>query len=102
MKKLFLLVLTLQTVLLSVFAQLKVQNLLTENLSNPIGIDVQQPRFSWQLTSDKRNTLQTAYEIKVSSGKKSVWTTGKLPLINLFMYLITELRYNPEQNINGR
>ena len=78
MKKTFLLVFILQIVLLSVFAQLKVQNLLTENLSNPIGIDVQQPRFSWQLTSDKRNTLQTAYEIKVSSGKKSVWTTGKV------------------------
>ncbi len=78
MKKLLLLVLTLQSVLLSVFAQLKVQNLLTENLSNPIGIDVGQPRFSWQLTSDKKITLQTAYEVKISSGKKSVWATGKV------------------------
>src|SRR5688572_24029659 len=78
MKKMFLLVLILQIVLLSGFAQLKVQNLLTENLINPVGIDVQQPRFSWQLTSDKRNTLQTAYELKVSSGKKSLWATGKV------------------------
>jgi alpha-L-rhamnosidase len=78
MKKLFRLIGLLQIILLPVFAQLKVQNLLIENLSNPIGIDVQQPRFSWQSASDKKNTLQTAYEIKLSSGKKSVWSTGKV------------------------
>ncbi|MFC0771693.1 family 78 glycoside hydrolase catalytic domain [Terrimonas alba] len=59
-------------------AQLKVQNLLTENLSNPVGIDSKQPRFSWQLISDKRNTLQTAYEIKVSVDKNAVWSSGKV------------------------
>jgi alpha-L-rhamnosidase len=59
-------------------AQLKVQNLLTENLANPIGLDVQQPRFSWQLSASQRNSLQTAYEIKVSLGKKSVWSSGKV------------------------
>jgi len=70
MKKMALLVINLQIIFLPVFAQLKVQNLLIENLVNPIGIDVQQPRFSWQLSSPKRNTLQAAYEIKLSSGKK--------------------------------
>ena len=59
-------------------AQLKVQNLLTKNLSNPVGIDSKQPRFSWQLISDKRNTLQTAYEIKVSVDKNAVWSSGKV------------------------
>jgi alpha-L-rhamnosidase len=39
-------------------AQLKVQNLLTENLTDPIGLGVMQPRFSWQLVSDKKNTMQ--------------------------------------------
>ena len=78
MKKMALLVINLQIILLSVFAQLKVQNLLIENLVNPIGIDVQQPRFSWQLSSPKRNTLQAAYEIKLSSGKNEVWSTGKV------------------------
>src|SRR5690348_13748289 len=61
-------------------AQVKVQNLLTENLSNPIGLNVQQPRFSWQLSSEKRNVMQTAYELKVSttSGGSDVWNSGKV------------------------
>jgi len=59
-------------------AQVQVTNLLCENLTNPIGIDERQPRFSWQLTSDKRNVLQTAYEIKVTTGKSTVWSRGKI------------------------
>src|SRR6266498_2373939 len=65
-------------------AQLSVKNLLCENRSNPVGIDVTQPRLSWQLVSDKRSTVQTAYEIKVSTDqdvaaeKKQVWSSGKV------------------------
>ena len=59
-------------------AQVKLQSLLTENLTNPVGIDVQQPRFSWQLVSDLRNVSQTAYEIVVSSGKGAIWKSGKV------------------------
>lgn len=60
------------------FSQVTVKNLLCENLFNPIGLDVRQPRFSWQLGSDKRGVMQTAYEIKVTSEKKSVWNSGKV------------------------
>ncbi len=60
------------------FAQLTVTNLLTENRVNPIGIDAMQPRFSWQLNSDKQNVLQTAYEIKITSGKNNIWSSGKV------------------------
>ena len=67
-----------QLCLLINFAQVKIQHLLTENLTNPIGLDVQQPRFSWQLISDKRNIIQTAYELKVSADKGSLWKTGKV------------------------
>jgi len=59
-------------------AQVKLQNLLTENLVNPVGIDVQQPRFSWQLISDQKNVSQTAYEIIVGSGKGTMWKSGKV------------------------
>jgi len=65
-------------------AQVSVQNPRIENLSNPIGLDIQQPRFCWQLASERRNVLQTAYEIRVASnshdlvsGKKLLWTSGK-------------------------
>jgi alpha-L-rhamnosidase len=65
-------------------AQLKVQNLQTENLHDPISIDATTPRFSWQITSDKHNVMQTAYEIKVGSSgsntsvKDVLWDSGKI------------------------
>jgi alpha-L-rhamnosidase len=68
----------------STMAQVKVSNLLCENKINPVGITVIQPRLSWQLTSDKRNTTQTAYEIKVRSDAatsnkgKVIWNSGKV------------------------
>lgn len=62
----------------SISAQVKVVNLLTENQTNPIGLDALQPRFSWQLVSDQRNVSQSAYEIIVSSGKATAWKSGKV------------------------
>lgn len=59
-------------------AQLRVQKLLCENLVNPVGIDALQPRFSWQLSGEGRNLKQTAYELKVLSGSKTVWNSGKV------------------------
>ena len=60
------------------FTQVQVSNLLCENLSNPIGLDAAQPRLSWQLVSDKRDVMQTAYEIKVMSGKYVIWNSSKV------------------------
>ncbi len=59
------------------FPQVQVSNLLCENFSNPVGLDVIQPRLSWQIISDKKNVMQTAYEIKVSA-KSVVWNSGKI------------------------
>ena len=78
MKKTLLLVINIFLFVLYVCSQVKVQNLLTENFSNPIGIDAQQPEFSWQLASNERNILQTAYEIKVKLNKKQSWASGKI------------------------
>ncbi|HWI90727.1 MAG TPA: family 78 glycoside hydrolase catalytic domain [Flavisolibacter sp.] len=74
------------TILLSttINAQVKVQNLLVENLTNPVGMDVTLPRLSWQLLSAKRNVMQTAYEVKVgntsspSKEKNLQWSSGKI------------------------
>ena len=77
MKK-YLLTLIVQSLVLTCFSQLTVSHLLCENLVNPIGIGETHPRFSWQLSSDKRNLMQTAYELKVSAGKKTIWNTGKV------------------------
>ncbi|MEO6705544.1 MAG: family 78 glycoside hydrolase catalytic domain, partial [Ginsengibacter sp.] len=44
-----------------------------------------QPQFSWRLTSDKRNVMQTAYEIRIGSNydllkknKNLEWNSGKI------------------------
>ena len=65
-------------------AQVSVQNPRLENLVNPMGLDVLQPRFGWQLVAERRNVLQTDYEIRVaanstelSAGKKLLWNSGK-------------------------
>ncbi len=61
------------------FAQsLKVYDLKVEQLNNPIGLDLTQPRFSWKLESSMHNTMQTAYEILVATqpdfkDKNIVW-----------------------------
>jgi alpha-L-rhamnosidase len=60
------------------FAQLSVANLRTENQTNPVGLDITKPRFSWELVSDKRNVMQTAFEIEVKDSKNTVWSSGKI------------------------
>lgn len=84
MKKIYFLFLNIFTCVSVAMAQVQVQNLSTENRSNPIGLDVPRPHFSWQLVSAKRNVQQTAYEIRVANdsrelirGKKT-WSTGKV------------------------
>ncbi|MFT4095058.1 MAG: family 78 glycoside hydrolase catalytic domain [Niabella sp.] len=71
--------------IVQVHAQVQVQNLLIEQQSYPIGIATAQPRFSWQLTSDKRAVKQTSYEIIVASSKANleknigdVWSSGQI------------------------
>ena len=81
MKKLFSIFLSLQLLLVTAFAQSTVTHLLLENKPNPIGVDILSPRFSWQLASDKRNTVQTAYAIQVFAAenkKTPVWNSGKV------------------------
>ena len=39
---------------------LSLTELLVEYLRSPLGLDEKAPRFSWQLSSDKKDTLQTA------------------------------------------
>jgi alpha-L-rhamnosidase len=61
------------------FAQVKIISPLTENQVNPLSIDATIPRFSWKLDAgDKRNVMQTAYEIKVKKGRQEVWASGKV------------------------
>lgn len=50
-----------------------------EYTETPLGIDVEKPRFSWQMQSAENGACQKAYQIMVrdEQGKK-VWDTGKV------------------------
>ena len=65
-KQLFFLLICLSTISFSAFSVTTVRNLRVEYMENPIGIDVQNPRFSWEMESDEIGKKQTAYEITVS------------------------------------
>jgi alpha-L-rhamnosidase len=57
-------------------AQVRVQGLMVESRTNPVGLDIAKPRFTWQLASDVRNVIQTAYEITVTDAdQKVVWNS---------------------------
>mgnify|MGYP003410037617 FL=1 len=55
-------------------AQVTIKNLRCEMLTNPLGIDAVQPRFSWQLESRKKNVVQTSFQIIVSSTQQKLNT----------------------------
>jgi alpha-L-rhamnosidase len=64
-------------------SSLKVEQLRTEYKTNPVGIDVTSPRFSWKLVSTERNVAQTSYQIIVSSAelfkpKTTIWDSGNI------------------------
>ncbi|MGM9475777.1 family 78 glycoside hydrolase catalytic domain [Pedobacter sp. GSP4] len=66
-------------------AQVSLQHTTCEMLENPLGIDVLKPRLAWQLISNQRNVMQTAYQVLVSStpeklqaNEGDLWDSGKV------------------------
>ncbi|MEO7119816.1 MAG: family 78 glycoside hydrolase catalytic domain, partial [Ginsengibacter sp.] len=65
---------------------LEPKSLRCEYVNNPLGIDVSQPRFTWNFSDSKqRNETQSAYEIIVNDNlndiqkmKGNEWTSGKI------------------------
>jgi alpha-L-rhamnosidase len=60
------------------------KNLCCEYKENPIGIDVARPRLSWQIVSDVRGTVQSAYQVQVAGSQAALeaedllWDSGKV------------------------
>lgn len=54
------------------FASTSIVNLRTEYLETPIGIDVPQPRLSWQMASDHIGAAQTAYRVLVANSEDNL------------------------------
>jgi len=64
---------------------LSVDRLRTEHKESPTGIDAPKPRLGWQLRSDARGVVQSAYEIRVASseaaleaGRDLAWSSGRV------------------------
>ena len=56
---------------------LKLYDLTIEYMHEPIGMDDIQPRFSWKLLSDRKNTVQKAYRLTIS-GKDFFYDSGRV------------------------
>jgi alpha-L-rhamnosidase len=62
-------------------ADIQISNLKVENAVTPIGLDVAQPVFSWQMETVNKNRsyYQNAYQIIVTNNLgNEVWNTGKV------------------------
>jgi len=66
-------------------AVISVKGLKTEYLTNPLGLEMAVPCFSWQLNAAKRNARQSAYRILAASteerlheGDGDVWDSGRV------------------------
>lgn len=60
---------------------LTVEQLRTQHLNNPVGIDEASPTFSWILASEERGVTQQSYRITVATDKNMsnvVWDSGNI------------------------
>ncbi len=62
-----------------------ITHLTCEYRTNPLGIDVTQPRLSWQMNTERSGARQTAYRVLAASdpgrlreGKADLWDSGKI------------------------
>lgn len=81
---------------LAAFAQVEVSNLRVNRLAHPMGISSeQQPVLSWICSSPVKNSVQTAYEVVVTSSGKKVWSSGKVASDNS-TFVVCDLALTPD------
>ncbi len=57
---------------------MKLYGLTCEHMENPIGIDVEKPRFSWKYSTEKNDSMQASYRITIATDEDFsdvVWDT---------------------------
>lgn len=66
-------------------AGLLISDLKTSYASNPIGIDIEKPQFSWVLTGSNGNSMQQSYQLLISDDpaklereEGNIWNSGKV------------------------
>ena len=57
---------------------MKIANITCERVHTPLAVTNRHPRFSWEITSDEKDVLQSAYQIIVKDHTGAlVWDSGK-------------------------
>lgn len=81
----FMLLIMLGSVACDSYKSIEVKNMSVEYLSNPYGVDIQRPRFSWNFESDVRGVSQESWQIivdenpnDIDNGIGKVWDSGKV------------------------
>lgn len=57
---------------------MKVYDFKAEYRTNPAGLSMKVPRFSWKISSGEQNTKQKAYRLVVVKAGEIVWDTGRV------------------------
>jgi hypothetical protein len=65
--------------------QMTISELRCEYLAEPLGIDTDKPKFSWEIEGPRRQVTQAAYYLRVASTREALdcdesdlWDTGRL------------------------
>lgn len=53
-------------------------HLTVESVSSPLALDTAVPRFSWQMSDDRRGARQTAWRVRVTSNQTVLWDSGRV------------------------
>ncbi|MDD5185921.1 MAG: hydrolase, partial [Paludibacter sp.] len=56
---------------------IELTKLTCEFQTSPLAVNTLQPRFGWQMISDKNGTMQAAYELEIK-GENSEWNSKKI------------------------
>ncbi|MGI5935998.1 MAG: family 78 glycoside hydrolase catalytic domain [Oscillospiraceae bacterium] len=62
-------------------------NLKCEYVKEPLGLDIKEPRLSWEVVSDVRGMEQTAYRVEIFRDGTKVWDSGKVESSQVWCYV---------------
>ena len=57
---------------------MKISRIFTEYQEQPLGLDVESPRFSWLLEAEEKSVMQTAYRVCVRTRENEMWDSGRV------------------------
>lgn len=69
---------------------LKVYNLRCNALKNPMGISITEPRLTWKIASENRETVQKSFCISVRNNNTEIFNSGKIESDDNF-YILRDL-----------